>query len=332
MTPTETITPEPILQTVTGFMAAKHLLVANELGLFELLGSDECSLEELARRTNMPQRTLRIIADAMVALQFLTKQNGLYRNSPVTSAFLSGRGPADLRPLLSFWNQISYPKWHKLEESVRAGRGMAGRFEFANRQEEEVFSKGVEAFTAGQAQALAAAYDFSPYRSVLDLGGGTGSFLLPVLDRYAHVNGTVFEIPPVAAVARRVLAGNPLGERIQVVEGDFLTTPIPHGYDAIIVANVMHTLSPEHNSQMLANLRRATAPGARLLLVDLFTDSSHTEPAIAALMAGEFLVMTGEGDVYSEQEVSAWLQAAGWKVHESKPLTGPTSLMVAEAG
>jgi hypothetical protein len=84
---------------------------------------------------------------------------------------------------------------------------VARRFEFSNPQEEEVFSKGVEAFTAGQAQALAGAHDFSPYRSVLDLGGGTGSFLVPVLGRYAHLTETVFEIPPVAAVARRVLAG-----------------------------------------------------------------------------------------------------------------------------
>jgi len=264
MTPTETITPEPILQAVTGFMAAKHLFVANEIRLFELLGNDGCSLEELARRTAIPKRTLRIIADAMVALSFLIKQDGLYRNGPVTSTFLSGQTPADLRPLLSFWNQISYPKWHKLEESVRAGGGTAGRFEFSNAKEEEVFSKGVEAFTVPQAQALAEAHDFSPYRSVLDLGGGTGSFLLPVLGRHAHLTGTVFEIPPVAAVARRVLAGHALGVRIQIVEGDFLTTPIPHGHEAIIVANVIHTLSPEHNAQALESPSRrgASRPAA----------------------------------------------------------------------
>ena len=115
------------------------------------------------------------------------------------------------------------------------------------------------------------------------------------------------------------------------MEGDFLTTAIPPGHDVVVVANVIHTLSPEQIAQMLSNLRRAAAPRARLLLVDLLTDSNHAEPVIAALMAGEFLVLSGEGDVYSEQEVSEWLRGAGWEVKECKPLTGPTSLMVAEA-
>jgi 2-polyprenyl-3-methyl-5-hydroxy-6-metoxy-1,4-benzoquinol methylase len=331
MTPAENITPEPIIQTALGFMAAKHLFVANEIHLFEALEERACSLDELAARTNIPRRTLRIVADAMVALGFLDKQDGVYRNDAVASAFLSGRGPVDIRPWLRFWNNISYHKWAKLEESVRAGRGMAGRFEFADEQEEEIFSKGVESFSSGDARALPEAHDFSRYHSILDLGGGTGSFLLPLLARHASLTGTVFELPPVAAVARRVLASNPLGVRTRVVEGDFLTTPIPPGHDAVIIAHVIHTLSVAHNAQMLANLRKGVAPGARLLLVDLFTDPSHTEPTMAALMAGEFLMIAGEGDVYSEQEVGEWLLAAGWKMQECKALNGPTSLMVAEA-
>jgi SAM-dependent methyltransferase len=331
VTPAETATPESILQLVAGFMAAKHLFVANEIHLFECLGQDTCSLDELAARTGVPKRTLRIVADAMAALKVVEKHDGIYRNSPAAFAFLSGRGPADFRPLLRFWNQISYPKWAKLDDSVRAGRGMAGRFEFSSEREEEIFSKGVEAFTAGQAQALAEAHDFSRCRSVLDLGGGTGSFLLPILARHAHLAGSVFEIPPVAAVARRALAANPLGARIAVVEGDFLSAPIPTGHDALIVANVMHTLSVEHNLKILTQARKAVDPGAKLLLVDFFTDSTHTQPVLAALMAGEFLVLTGEGDVYSEEEVREWLTRTGWQIVESKPLEGPASLIAAEA-
>jgi hypothetical protein len=69
---------------------------------------------------------------------------------------------------------------------------------------------------------------------------------------------------------------------------------------------------------------------ARLLLADLWTDTTHTEPAFAALIAGEFLVGTGEGDVYSEEEARRWLQESGWRALERKPLAGPVSVIVAE--
>ena len=70
--------------------------------------------------------------------------------------------------------------------------------------------------------------------------------------------------------------------------------------------------------------------GARLLLADFWTDVTHKQPLFAALMAAEFFVITGEGDVYSEEEAIGWLQESGWRVVERKSLAGPVSLLVAE--
>jgi hypothetical protein len=77
--------------------------------------------------------------------------------------------------------------------------------------------------------------------------------------------------------------------------------------------------------------RKAKPPGARLLLVDLWTDPSHTQPTSAVLISGEFLVISGEGQAYSEQDADTWLRQTGWKKIEKTPLAGPTSLIVAEA-
>lgn len=75
MQTSEVSSPEPILQTAMGFMAAKHLLVANEIGLFTVLKDRSCTLDEVAAQTQVPKRTARIIADAMVALGFLQKED-----------------------------------------------------------------------------------------------------------------------------------------------------------------------------------------------------------------------------------------------------------------
>ena len=79
------VTPDLIFQVANGFMAAKHLFVANEVGLFEVLADSPATLDALAGRTGIPRRTLRILADAMVALGFVERQGDLYRNSVVAA-------------------------------------------------------------------------------------------------------------------------------------------------------------------------------------------------------------------------------------------------------
>lgn len=323
-----TIDPEPLLRAASGFMAAKHLFAAAELGLFAALAEGPKPLEELAARIGVPARTTRVSADAMVALGFLVRDDGTYRNGEIADAFLSGRGPGDLRPLLRFWDRISYPNWALLAQALRTGTADQAQL---TDEEGEIYSAGVEAITAPTARALVDVYDFSVHRRILDIGGGTGSFLLAALDRHADLSGTLVEIEPTRSVAEARIAAGPHTDRIELVGANALVDPLPEGHDALLVANLVHLFSPEHNRQLLQRLRQVAEPDARLLLVDFWTDPGHTDPAFAALMAGEFLLVGGEGDVYSEAEVDDWLAGSGWRSLERTPLAGPQSLIVAAA-
>lgn len=324
------ITPDPIMKTALGFMAAKHLFVANEIGVFRALAQTPATLDELVMRTGVPRKTLRIVADAMVSLGFLDRRESQYQNGETAAAFLSGGGPVDLGPALRFLNRISYRYWLTLEEAVRSGKAHV-QIASLSEEEQKVFSEGVAAFTTPAASALAAAYEFGGHRHVLDLGGGTGSFLIAVLGRHAGLSGTLFELPGAVAVARRYLADKPAAARITLVEGDFLKDSLPEGADVVILANVIHVFSPERNLDLLRRIRQHVPDGARLLIVDLWTDSTHTQPPAAPLMAGEFLLFGGEGDVYSVEEAQGWFHETGWRHVEHKPLAGPASLIVAAA-
>jgi SAM-dependent methyltransferase len=322
------VTPEPIFQVASGFMAAKHLFVANEVGLFEQLADGPVTLDELAGRTGVARTRLRILADAMVVLGFVERHGDLYQNAPIAATFLTGHTPADLRPFLRFWNRLSYPTWTKLEDAIRTGQAQSTLH--LPEEEQRIFSEGVEAIQAAPAQALPSTYDFSRHQRILDLGGGTGSWLTAILRQYSALEGTLFELPTAAAIARRHLASDPATQQVKVVEGDFFKDPIPAGHDVVLIANVVHLISPERTLELLRRIRQYMPDGARLLLVDFWTDATHTQPAFAALMAGEFLVITGEGDVYSEEEAHRWLEESGWRTLERKPLAGPISVIVAE--
>ena len=113
------LSPEPIIQVASGYMAAKQLFVAVEIGLFERLAGGPTNLDELAQRMGIPRRTLRIVTDTMVALGLLERVGDRYRNGASAAAFLSGSGGPDLRPFLQLLNGLSYPRWVGFEEAVR---------------------------------------------------------------------------------------------------------------------------------------------------------------------------------------------------------------------
>ena len=130
------ITPDPIMRIAMGFMAAKHLFVANEIGLFTGLAQGPATLQELAATCGIPQRTTGISADAMVSIGLLERDGDRYRNSDTAAAFLAGRPGPDLRPMLRFWNRISFPGWLTLEEAVRAGAGQAKFGQFSSEEQQ----------------------------------------------------------------------------------------------------------------------------------------------------------------------------------------------------
>ena len=325
-----TATPEPIMKIAMGHMAAKYLFVANEIGLFEALAAGPASLEELADKTKIPRRTLGIVTAAIVSLGLVEQDGSRYRNGEAAATFLAGRPGPDLRANLRFWDQISYPMWLEFADAVRSGQRQPKFGKFDERQQ-QIFSTGVESFTAPIATALATSYDFGGHRRVLDVGGGTGSFLIAMLKKHGALRGTLFELPGACAVARKKLATIPEGARIEIVEGNIFKDPLPEGHDAFLVANTVHVLSAAHNIELMRKICAQGQIGSRLLLVDMWTDPSHTQPTAAALMSGQFLITSGEGQTYSEQEADEWLAQTGWKKLERKPLAGPASLIVAEA-
>ena len=326
---TVSVDPEPILRLASGFMATKHLFAASELGLFEALADSPTTLDGLAARTGLTRRAARISADVMVAVGVLEREGDIYRNSDVATIFLSGRGPIDLRPLLKFWDRISYSAWSGLADAL--ARGPSKEIFELDDQLQEVASAGIEAILAGPAAALPRTFDFSGRRRLLDVGGGTGSWSIAVARAHPAIEATVFELRAVADVARKRIEAAGLASRVGVVVGDATTGALPPGYDAFLMANLIHYWSPDENCSLLRRVRSAAEPGASLLLADFWTDPTHTQPLQAALMAGEFAVHVRNGDVYSVEDVRRWLGETGWRFIQHAPLAGPQSLVVAQA-
>lgn len=314
------VSPERIFQVSRGFALAKALFVASEAGVFAAAG-DGATLTEIATRTGLPERSARRICELLVSGGLLVREDGSFRNTPDAEVFLAGRGPADLRPMLRYFDLVSYPGWIEAARAYRTGEGV---YPPMTPTQVEAYESGVAAVTAAAAVALAESYDFTVHKRVLDVGGGLGTFLLPILARVPHLTGVLVDLPEVAELAARKLAAE---DRIEVVGADALTDPLPTGCDVIVVANLVHLLPPARILTLLARLREIAEPGGRLLLADWWRDPDDPHPDSVS-GASEFLMISG-GDTYEPGEAAAWLAETGWRplgLHEVLP---PQSLIVA---
>jgi SAM-dependent methyltransferase len=320
----DTITPDPIMRIASGFMASKFLFAASEFGFFDALEDSPADLAALAARTGLTTRSARILADGCVALGLLEKQVDTYANSAEAAAFLTRGG---LAPGMRFWDQISYLSWASFAQTLAHGpQQSAVELPPALQQ---VMLAGIEAITAGPTAALVASVDVREHRRLLDLGCGNGSWSTALLRANPNLSATLVDLPVAIGATRAHVSESGLADRVTIQGADVLTDALPHGHDLVMVNNLLHYFDPDTNNSLLAKVARVSEPGTRLLLADFWTDAAHISPVAAALMAGEFAAHVPDGDVYSIDEISAWLASAGWQFQAHHPLAGPMSLVSA---
>jgi hypothetical protein len=320
-----TVDPQPIVSAATGFMAAKQLFAASDLGVFAALADRSLSAGELAEQIGVPERSARIVADAMVGLGLVTYVDGRYQNTQTALTYLAGRpGGVDLRGFLRFWDELSYPHWLAYNTSIRTAQ--PAKFDMAANG--EVFFAGVSGYNALHGAMLAAHYDFTAHRRVLDLAGLSTSFLTGAIDQNPELRGVFAGDKGLIDWAVSGLDAS-YRDKIEFVPTDVLTDAVPTGFDAVLLEHVIHRYDAAQNQQILTKARGAVDDGGTLLLVD-FVLEPEGERGLDALLAGEYLVIDGTV-VYPQDEVIAWLEATGWRLRESRLLPGSPRVLIADA-
>ena len=110
-------TPERIMQTGLGFWATKTLLSAEEMEVFTELAKHPEHLDSLQGRLGLHPRSARDFLDALVAMGFLQRTNGLYQNTPETDLYLDKQKPSYIGGILEMANHRLYGFWSQLTEA-----------------------------------------------------------------------------------------------------------------------------------------------------------------------------------------------------------------------
>jgi len=328
------VTPDRIMQLTWGYAPPLILEAAIHHRVFDVLDNGPKTVEEVEDATGASARGLGALMNALVGLNFLTKDaQGHYALTPESAAFLVSTKPSFQGGMILHCSQHLIPKWLRLSEIVATGKPV----EPVNQQHlgGDFFSKFVADIfprSYGSAQTLAAALDLNGAGkpvSVLDLAAGSGVWGIALAQKSPYVQVTAVDWPEVIAVTRRTVARFGLMKRFRFVPGDLLTADFGSGHAVATLGHILHSEGEERSRALLHRTFEALAPGGTVAVAEYLVNDERTEPLGGLLFAVNMLVNTDHGDTYSYREISSWLREAGFVNTRTLDAPGPSPLILA---
>lgn len=275
----------PIEYIWPGIIAAQAIYAATKLRIPDLLSSGPKTVAELASDSDAHPATLERLLRALTSIDmFALESDGRSRNTSLSEVLRSDHPESQREGVLFLPAPFLWRPLGELYDSVRSGEPAFPRvfgqkfFEYlADRPEDAAtFNKVMTQGIAWTTPALLAAYDFSRFERLVDVGGGEGALLRDILVATPGLEGILFDLPQVVSGASEILGGE-IASRCQIVGGSFFDS-VPEGANAYLLKGVIHDWPDDDATTILTNIRRAIPPDGTLLLVESLVDSA-TRPA-----------------------------------------------------
>lgn len=324
-----------MLQIIRNFWMSRALYVTTKIGIPDLLKSGPQTTEELAASTQMHAPSLYRLLRALASVGIFKSEAGNRFSLTPLSELLVTDTPGSMRWfVISELGQEHYPAWGNLMHSVKTGEiafdnqfGMdLWKYFSENPEDAAVFNDSMSGMTAVVNEEITSLYDFSPFKKIVDVGGGHGGLITSILKATPQAKGVLFDSEVVISGARPKLEAAGLADRCEMVAGDFFQS-VPAG-DAYIMKWIIHDWDDERAIRILKNCRSQVPPNGRVIVVDAVVPEDD-EPDFSKFFDLNMMVMTG-GKERTEREFAELLAAAGLKLRRVIPSKLPASIVEGE--
>jgi hypothetical protein len=326
-----------LYQMAIGHYVSRALHLAAKLGIADLLAAGPRDAGDLARATETHAASLRRVLRLLASVGVLAEEEGGSFALTPLGELLRSDVPGSARALVLLFAGIGmHDSWKELEYCVRTGQPAFRKrspdgdaFSHFDPEQAEVFDAAMATFAPQTASAIAAAYDFSRFGTLVDVGGGNGALLIGILGVHRALRGIVFDRPDAVERARKKIAEAGLESRCQAVAGDFFQS-VPGGGDAYLLKHVIHDWDDERAVAILRRCHRAMGARARLLVAEGVYPpriDRSLESRGAAANDVNMLVVTG-GRQRSEAEFRSLYDAAGFELVRIVPTASPAASLI----
>ena len=325
-----------MFQIILGMMTPQAIHVAAKLGIADIVSKTPRTADELAAATNSHapslHRLLKFLASVGV---FSEDATGRYQQTPLSDTLRSDN-PVSLRgAFVAFGSAFLWRAFGELSATIATGQPAFNHvfgtsfFEYLAEHPEDAaaFNAAMSATSTTELPAIVAAYDFSQFESLVDVGGGGGALLHGILLANPKLRGVLFDQPSVVAGATPLLAGS-IAPRCEVIGGDFFQT-VPAGADGYLMRVVIHDWNDDDALKILRNCRHAIRDNGRLLLVESVLKPPN-QPDPGRFNDLTMLVVAPGGRERTDAEFRELLRSAGFSMLRVIPATGLTSIIESE--
>ncbi|ULE35921.1 acetylserotonin O-methyltransferase [Mycobacterium sp. IDR2000157661] len=324
-----------VLEMATGAWTTQTMYVAAKLGIADELADGAARAADIAPRVGADPDALYRLMRALASKGLLRhRRNGSFALTKVGQALRSDV-PGSMRDMILFvGHRARWEDWGNLLHSVQTGepsvlklRGMPyWDYLETDRELAQVFNAAMTA-TSGMTNEIAlAAYDFTDFKLVVDVGGGQGRLLSTILHRAPGARGLLYDLPAVVAGADPVFAAAGVADRCTAEGGSFLER-VPGGGDAYVMKNIIHDWDDESSLTILRNIRTAITPQGKLLMLEMVLPE-RTTPFVGYQLDLEMLVTVG-GRERTRAEYSELLSRAGFRLDRVVETVTPVSIVEA---
>jgi hypothetical protein len=165
--------------------------------------------------------------------------------------------------------------------------------------------------------------DLGKRRSLIDLGGGPGTYAIQFCLHNPDLKAVVYDLPSTRPFAERTINNFDLSNRVSFLEGDFIGDEIPGKYDVAWLSHILHGAGTDGSSVLLRKAVSCLEPEGMILIQEFILDDSMCGPVYPALFSLNMLLGTPNGRSFSQSELFEMLSAAGAKEIRRIPVELP---------
>ncbi|MFQ5687680.1 MAG: methyltransferase [Candidatus Scalindua sp.] len=318
---------ERTLELGYSFFKSKVLLTAVRLDVFNIIGETGLSAGDISAKLNSNVCATETFLDAMVSLDLLKKTTNMYFNTEEgKEIFIDGRdryigGIVALQDIM--WNA-----WSRLSDSVISGEPARTPDMFqADKNETKNFITAMHNTAMSVAPVISREIDLSDCKTMIDLGGGAGTYSLFFCTRNSNLKSTILDLPGTLKITKDLISNSSVANRINLIEGDF-NKEIKGQYDVAFLSNIIHGEGEQENIALITRVYNVLNSGGKIIIQDFILDNDKESPCFPALFSLNMLLFTENGRTYSFQEIEGWLKEAGFCDLTRMDLKLPRSISV----
>jgi len=319
-------------QMITGYWVSQAIYAAAKFGIADHLKDGPKSVEELAVASSTnPDALFRLLRALASVGIFAEVEPRCFSITPLAEPLRSDVPDSKLALALMSGDE-QFRAWGEIDESIRTGQVSFDKvfgqpiFDYLGEHPDKarIFDAAMVGIHGRESSAILDAYDFSEIKLLADIGGGNGSQIIEILNKYPQMQGMLFDLPHVVERAAERIETACLQNRCQIVPGSFFDA-IPTGADAYVLRHIIHDWDEEKCLSILRNCHRAMSAESKLLVIESVIPAGN-DPFPGKFLDLVMLLIPG-GKERTEMEYRELFDQAGFELTRIIPAGSAVSVI-----